>query len=52
MKIFFVLANSVDPDEKLHDVAFHLGLLHFFPENTFRSQQHLKGLKDRYMHMY
>ena len=24
-KLVFVLANSADPDEILHDVAFHLG---------------------------
>ena len=51
MKILFALANSADPDEKLHDAAFHLGL-HFFTKNTFRSKQHLKGLKETYMHMY
>ena len=24
--IFFTLTNSVDPDEMLHDAAFHLGI--------------------------
>ena len=31
MKIFFILANSVDPDEMPHHVAFHLGL-HCLPK--------------------
>ena len=26
LKIFFTLTNSVDPDEMLHNAAFHLGL--------------------------
>ena len=26
LKIDFVLANSADPDEMLHNAAFHLGL--------------------------
>ena len=26
LKIFFTFANSVDPDEMPHNVAFHLGL--------------------------
>ena len=25
LKIYFILANSADPDEMLHNVAFHLG---------------------------
>ena len=32
LKIVFVLANSVDPDEMPHYVAFHLGL-HCVPKN-------------------
>ena len=31
LKIGFVLANSIDPNEMLHDVAFHLGL-HCLPK--------------------
>ena len=31
LKINFVLANSVDPDEKLHNAAFYLGL-HCLPK--------------------
>ena len=34
LKIVFVLANSVDPDEMLHHAAFHLGL-HCLPKCTF-----------------
>ena len=26
LKFIFIFANSVDPDEMPHDVAFHLGL--------------------------
>ena len=36
LKIFFVLANSVDPGEMLHYAAFHLGL-HCLPKYSFRS---------------
>ena len=32
LKIFYVIANCVDPDEKLHYAAFHLGL-HCLPKN-------------------
>ena len=35
LKIIFVLTNSVDPDEMLHYVAFHLAL-HFLPKYAFR----------------
>ena len=38
----FVLANSVDPDEMLHDAAFHQGL-HFLPKYLFRGFQSTKG---------
>ena len=34
LKINFDLANSVDPDEMLYFVAFHLGL-HCFPKYLF-----------------
>ena len=34
MIYLFVLANSKDPDEMLHDVAFHLGL-HCFPNERY-----------------
>ena len=33
LKIVFVLANTVEPDEMLHDEAFHLGL-HCLPKYT------------------
>ena len=36
LKIVFVIANSVDPDEMPHYTAFHLGL-HCLPKNAFRS---------------
>ena len=36
MKMAFVLANSVDPDEMLQYAAFHLGL-HCFSKYTFWS---------------
>ena len=36
--IFFLLANSVDPDEMPHYVAFHLGL-HCLPRYAFRSHK-------------
>ena len=35
-KIIFALANSVDPDEMPHYVAFHL-CLHYLPKYTIRS---------------
>ena len=35
MKIVFVIANSADPDEMPHDVAFHLGL-HCLSKYPFR----------------
>ena len=34
LKIVFILANSVDPDEMPHTVAFHLGL-HCLPKYLF-----------------
>ena len=34
-KIIFALANSVDPDEMSHYVAFHLGL-HYLPKYIIR----------------
>ena len=36
LKIVFVLANSVDPDEMPHYATFHLGL-HCLPKYSFRS---------------
>ena len=36
LKIVFVLANSVDPDEMLHYAAFHLDL-HCLSQYAFRS---------------
>ena len=36
LKIVFVLANIVDPDEMLHYTAFHLRL-HCLPNDNFRS---------------
>ena len=35
-KIIFALANSVDPDEMPHYVAFHL-CLYYLPKYTIRS---------------
>ena len=43
LKINFVLANSVDPDEMLHYPAFHLGL-HCLPKYPFRSFESTKML--------
>ena len=36
LKIVFVLANSLDPDEMPKEEAFHLGL-HCLPKDAFRS---------------
>ena len=36
LKIFFVLANSVDPDGMLHDATFHLGH-QCLPKYAFRN---------------
>ena len=35
LKIAFVLANSVDPDEMSHDAAFHLGI-HGLPKYALK----------------
>ena len=35
LKIDFVLTNSADPDEMLHNAAFHLGL-HCLPKYPFK----------------
>ena len=43
LKINFVLANSVDPDEMTHYAAFHLGL-HCFQKYSFTRCLVLKGL--------
>ena len=43
LKSHFVLANSADPDEIPHSVAFHLGL-HCFPKYPLRGFCHTKGL--------
>ena len=37
LKLVFVLANSVDTNEMLHNAAFHLDI-HCFLKYTFRSQ--------------
>ena len=42
LKIIFVLANSLDPDEMPHNAAIHLGL-HCLPTCTLRSIP-IKGL--------
>ena len=42
MKIEFVLANSTDPEEMSHHVAFLLGL-HCLPKYPFRGFQYTKG---------
>ena len=44
LKIGFVLANGVDPDEMPHYVAFHLGL-HCLSKYLFRVSGTHKGLK-------
>ena len=36
LKILFILANCADPDEMLHDAAFHLGF-HCLPKYQFSS---------------
>ena len=38
IKIVFVIANSIDPDEMSHYAAFYLGL-RCLPKNAFRSSQ-------------
>ena len=43
LKIYFVPANSADPDEMPHDAAFHLGL-HCLPKYQFWGVSGLKGL--------
>ena len=42
LKINFVLANSDNPDEMVHKVAFYLGL-HCLPKFPFRGFQSPKG---------
>ena len=42
MAFIFILANSEDPDEMPHNVAFHLGL-HCLPKYMFSSIQNEKG---------
>ena len=42
LKMDFVLTNSADPDEMLHDAAFQQGL-RFLPKNPFRGFQSTKG---------
>ena len=44
LKVVFVLANSVDPDEMPHNAAFHLDL-HCLPKYSFRSHQYTNGLR-------
>ena len=43
LKINFILANSADPDERLHYAAFHLGL-HCLLKYPFRGFWSKKGL--------
>ena len=43
LKMDFVMANSVDPDEMPHDAAFHQGL-HCLPKHLFRYFSSSKGL--------
>ena len=38
----FVLANSLNPDEKLYYASLHLGL-YCLPKYAFRSHQYRKG---------
>ena len=42
LKIFFVIANCVDPDEMQHYAAFHLGL-HCFPKYLFMGFWYTQG---------
>ena len=42
MKIDFILANSPDPDEMWHNVAFHVGL-HCLLKYLFTDNQNEKG---------
>ena len=42
LKICFVLANSLNPDEMPHHAEFHLGL-HCSSKYTFRSHNCIKG---------
>ena len=42
LKMGFILANNVDPDEMLPYVAFHLGL-YSLPKYLFTSIQNEKG---------
>ena len=49
LKINFVLANSADPDEMVHDAAFHLGL-HCLPKNRFMWFLVYKGINYHIYH--
>ena len=44
LNVDFVLANSKDPDEMPHFVAFHLGL-HCAPKYLFRGLRSIKGFR-------
>ena len=44
LKIFFIIANSADPDEMPPSVAFHL-CLHCLPKYPFTGIQHEKRVK-------
>ena len=44
LKIAFVLANSVDPDEMSHYTAFHVGL-HCLPKYMFRVYYSIQRVK-------
>ena len=42
LKVFFIFANSADPDEMQHHAAFHLSL-HCLPEYPFKGYQYTRG---------
>ena len=41
LKVVFIIANSVDPDEMQQNAAFHLGL-HCLPKYPFRGFQYTR----------
>ena len=47
LKICFTFTNSVDPDEKQHYAAFHLGL-HCLSKYPLRGFPEYKGLKKNF----
>ena len=52
LKINFVMANSVDPDEMPPYAAFHLGLLNCLPLYLLRGFQSSKGSISGMMYEY